>query len=177
MANKDVFDEKMDALAESINAKAGTSGALTLDGMKSAVDAIELGSNVIANPTLEGGEDDLTSIEIDGTKYAVPSGGSTLYLHIIELYFSTKWRCSLNYVSSQAEAYTAQTFAGELDSRGFTVSADKYYPAIGHENLNPIIGVQENRGAIVLDEYDSTTGSPTTSGVGGVTFRDTVIQL
>lgn len=74
MANKDVFDEKMDALAESINAKAGTSGALTLDGMKSAVDAIELGSNVVANPTLEGGEDDLTSIEIDGTKYAVPKG-------------------------------------------------------------------------------------------------------
>lgn len=74
MANKDVFDEKMEALADAINAKAGTSGALTLDGMKTAVDAIELGSEVIANPTLEGGEDDLTSIEIDGTKYAVPKG-------------------------------------------------------------------------------------------------------
>lgn len=76
MANKDVFDEKMEALADSINAKAGTSGALTLDGMKSAVDAIELGSSVIANPTLEGGENDLTSIEIDGTKYAIPEGSS-----------------------------------------------------------------------------------------------------
>lgn len=76
MANKDVFDEKMESLADAINAKAGTSGALTLDGMKSAVDAIELGSDVIANPTLEGGEDDLTSIEIDGTKYSIPEGTS-----------------------------------------------------------------------------------------------------
>lgn len=34
------------------------------------------GTEVVANPTLEGGEDDLTSIEIDGTKYAIPEGSS-----------------------------------------------------------------------------------------------------
>lgn len=32
------------------------------------------GSEVIANPTLAGTEDDLTAIEIDGTKYKVPKG-------------------------------------------------------------------------------------------------------
>lgn len=32
------------------------------------------GSEVIANPTLSGTEDDLTAIEIDGTKYKVPKG-------------------------------------------------------------------------------------------------------
>ena len=40
--------------------------------LKTALDAK---SAVTANPTLEGGESDLSSIEIDGTKYSVPSGG------------------------------------------------------------------------------------------------------
>lgn len=35
----------------------------------------ETGSTVVANPTLAGTEADLTGLEVNGTKYAVPSGG------------------------------------------------------------------------------------------------------
>lgn len=42
-------------------------------------------STVVANPTLTGTESDLTSIEIDGTKYAIPSGGGQAYEHHIWL--------------------------------------------------------------------------------------------
>lgn len=40
MSNKEIFDQKMDALADSINAKAGSTGQKTLDGLKTAVDSI-----------------------------------------------------------------------------------------------------------------------------------------
>jgi hypothetical protein len=41
--NKEIFDSKMDALANSINTKAGTSGAMDIDEMKTAVDSIQTG--------------------------------------------------------------------------------------------------------------------------------------
>lgn len=44
-----------------------------------AVDLIE------ANPTLEGGEESLSSVLINGTKYAVGGGGSKLYRHEINI--------------------------------------------------------------------------------------------
>lgn len=42
-----------------------------------AVDLVE------ANPTLEGGEDSLSSVLINGTKYAVGGGDGKLYMHHI----------------------------------------------------------------------------------------------
>ena len=38
--NKEIFNAKMTALADSINAKSGSSGAKGIDGMKAAVDNI-----------------------------------------------------------------------------------------------------------------------------------------
>lgn len=43
--NKEIFNAKMNALADAINSKAGTTGAKNLDGMKTAVDSIS-GSGV-----------------------------------------------------------------------------------------------------------------------------------
>lgn len=46
------------------------------------------GTQVIANPTLAGTEDSLTSIEIDGTKYAISGGGGGeqhLYMHHLRI--------------------------------------------------------------------------------------------
>ena len=45
--------------------------------LKTALDAK---SAVTANPTLEGGESDLSSIEIDGTKYGISGGGGSPYV-------------------------------------------------------------------------------------------------
>lgn len=44
------------------------------------------GTTVVANPTLAGTETNLTGLEVDGTKYAVPQGGgTTLYRHSITI--------------------------------------------------------------------------------------------
>ncbi len=37
----------------------------------------EGGTTVVANPTLEGNEENLTGLEVNGTKYKVPQGGSS----------------------------------------------------------------------------------------------------
>lgn len=47
------------------------------------------GTKVVANPSLSGAERNLTGLEVAGTKYKVPSGGSggggtQLYMHVIE---------------------------------------------------------------------------------------------
>ena len=45
-------------------------------------------SNTSANPTLSGGETDLTSLKIAGVDYAIPSGGGAMYAHSISIYSS-----------------------------------------------------------------------------------------
>lgn len=51
--NQEIFEGKLDALADSINAKAGTSGKKNIDEMKSAVDSIVLPTITIEE--IEGG--------------------------------------------------------------------------------------------------------------------------
>lgn len=46
-------------------------------------------SNTSANPTLSGGETDLTSLKLNGTNYKVGGGGSTLYQHTVCISFSS----------------------------------------------------------------------------------------
>ena len=55
----------------------GDTGATGPQGPKG-----EDGTEVIANPTLAGGEASLTSIEIDSTKYSIPSGGEQYELPV-----------------------------------------------------------------------------------------------
>ena len=51
---------------------------------------LPLGTQVEANPTLESGEDELESIEIDGTKYKV-GGGKQLYQHNVRIKFGSNY--------------------------------------------------------------------------------------
>ena len=86
--NKEIFNEKMNALADSINEKAGTTGAKNLDDLKTTVDSIETGgADVVANPELQGDEDILVGLEVNNTKYkvdnfisSVPINDKTPYL-------------------------------------------------------------------------------------------------
>lgn len=58
-----------------------------LNYLAGAVNSIVPGTAVEANPELDGGEDDLDSIEIAGTKYAIPSGGGAAAApEILEVY-------------------------------------------------------------------------------------------
>lgn len=70
-------------------------------------DAVDL---VEANPTLEGGEDSLSSVLINGTKYAVGGGGAQLYEHNIDLNFSgSLGNVSLRIETSISEPFTIST--------------------------------------------------------------------
>lgn len=72
MTNKEQFESEMNALANSINEKAGSTGAKTISQLKTAVDSIVTGgTEVIANPTLVGTEDNLTGLQVADTKYAL----------------------------------------------------------------------------------------------------------
>ena len=55
--------------------------AADIEELKEDVAAIPV---VAANPTLEGTEPELEGLEVGGTKYAMPSGGTVLYKHVIE---------------------------------------------------------------------------------------------
>lgn len=51
--NKQIFETKMNALANAINTKAGTSGAKDLDELKTAVDSISTGITPTGNQDIE----------------------------------------------------------------------------------------------------------------------------
>lgn len=76
--------------ASEINSESATQGqVLTANGAGGATWQNAKGTEVVANPVLAGTESDLTGLEVAGTKYKVPTGGSgggtQLYKHIIRL--------------------------------------------------------------------------------------------
>ena len=48
--------------------------------VKGTIYGIDSGTNVEANPTLEGTEPNLTGLEVDGSKYKIPSSNH-LYIY------------------------------------------------------------------------------------------------
>lgn len=103
-------------------------------------------TEVVANPTLSGGEADLTSLQVGDTKYAIPSGGGTKkYLHN----FYIKYTTSPNYlfatgqlVSSTSGAYTsASSLWSDLNEQGFNAS-NKFCNVTGKFNTIVVMGIR-----------------------------------
>lgn len=64
------------------------------------------GSSVVANPTLEGTEEALSGLEVDGTKYKVESGGglaAPLYLHFVYGPTSSSENVYFHFINSSAQ--------------------------------------------------------------------------
>ena len=55
--------------------------------VKGTIYGIDSGTNVEANPTLEGTEPNLTGLEVDGSKYKIPSSNH-LYIYIHKIWFN-----------------------------------------------------------------------------------------
>ena len=69
--------------------------------------AIPSGSEVTANPTLEGDEGSLTGLEVDGTKYKVGGSSEQKYLHTITLQNQTNnLRITMQYIDNVNKVYT-----------------------------------------------------------------------
>ena len=103
---------------------------------------LPLGSQVEANPTLEGTESDLEGIEIDGTKFKV-GGGKQLYQHNILVYNSTAkyLTFSLQFISDSNTPITNTTYLGTwLYNNGFYIDDhnDKFMPACGQMDYSAV---------------------------------------
>ena len=69
--------EQIDNSVETIVSNTATDGqVLTANGTGVATWQDAKGTEVVANPSLAGTESDLTGLEVAGTKYKVPTGGS-----------------------------------------------------------------------------------------------------
>ena len=75
-------------------------------------DAVDL---VEANPTLEGGEDSLSSVLINGTKYAVGGGSEVhLYQHLVKFTSNNHPTIEMIRLSTSNTPLTKSTFFDEL---------------------------------------------------------------
>ncbi len=76
---------------------------------------------VTANPTLDGTEADLTGLEVNGVKYAVPQGsggGGKSYEHIIEIGTSDLGSLTLTIPTTDNTPFTIDSLLVYLNSRG-----------------------------------------------------------
>lgn len=82
-------------------------------------DKIEDATKVTANPTLDGTESDLTSLEVGDTKYKV-DGGKQLYQHNVVLTYSTNYKFKVfTIVNDNSANFTNSTFAQYLYNNNF----------------------------------------------------------
>lgn len=76
-------------------------------------------STVVANPTLDGTESDLTGLEVNGVKYAVPqgSGGGSLYLHMVQFTISGSNKYNFVFIELYSNSSTPYVY-NDLVSMG-----------------------------------------------------------
>lgn len=119
------------------------------------------GTEVIANPPLVGDEANLTGLEVDGVKYAVPQGGgATLYKHTIR-YTADNARVLTDILTTNSTPFTRETFityminnCPEIFGNGYIISAYGY--VISAESSNIIISSMTYSGRV--DGFDDGMG-------------------
>ena len=141
-----------------------------------AVDIVE------ANPTLEGGEDSLESVLINGVKYAV--GGGSLYEHFIKITNNAVGWSSIVIYNSSSEAFIKSTLLQHIQGIGCT-TADNPFPInfikYGTSSNGYILkGLSYNGGTTAIWVFINTTDfsvSDTTTNLTSITITDTVTEV
>jgi hypothetical protein len=110
---------------------------------------LPLGSQVEANPELEGGESALESIGIDGTNYSI-GGGKKLYRHNVKVSSSSQTlsgrilNCYFSFICDVATAFDIDTFKAYIDTKNYNnfdfspFNAQCYY--IDNSNVKHWVG-------------------------------------
>lgn len=151
--------------------KVGGEGNNNLERIRSLAGS---GTTVVANPELSGDEADLTGLEVDGVKYAVPQGGGVtqMYLHKIRLLNPELFTILFNITTTSNTQLTLETIKNFMN------------PAIGMEigctgvytdtTPTPIYSMEwsEREGAFIVH----TLGGDFTFS-SGVMFNDEVITV
>ena len=100
-------------------------------------DAVDL---VEANPTLEGGEDSLSSVLINGTKFAVGGGSEVhLYGHYISAKQNANSNINLVIYNNDNTAFTSATLKSWLNTNGFSVTSNNSYVASGYYTTGEVV--------------------------------------
>lgn len=112
---------EIDAGIDLLDNNTATDGqVLTANGTGGATWQDAKGTEVVANPSLAGTESDLTGLEVAGTKYKVPTGGSggtSLFKHKITIQYNgyTGYYTTTNNESTEMSIPDITSKDGELN--------------------------------------------------------------
>jgi len=123
---KETFESKMNALAASINTKAGTSGAKDLDDLKSAVDSISTGG---AQPQLNA-----PTISISGETLTISNPSTNgnfvtsydIYVDNVQTYNTANTTYSLSEISADTATITVKAKGTNFQDSAASASATYY---------------------------------------------------
>jgi len=139
-------------------------------------DAVDL---VEANPTLEGGEDSLSSVLINGTKYAVGGGSDIhLYQHHLFYYQNSSTNIGITLYSSSNEPMNYTDIVNFLVAEGYVDYNYKGYADVtgkwGGTSMKDylIAEISTSSGTIYGETLSGTFSIPNT-----VVFTDTIRQI
>ena len=176
-----VDDEEVRTYGDIILTKGGMTITITAENVVSEVGEIQpsSGSSVVANPILSGDEDALSGLEVDGVKYAVASGGKTLYNHNVYCTIGTIPGAGfvLRFVLEKSTEITDSDMKSLLYNNGLT-STSAYLNVTDYTKINltessyvKMIGVYSN-GSTLQARIDN---NGTTQNPGFNVVRDRII--
>jgi len=117
-------------------------------------------TKVIANPTLDGTEPNLTGLEVNGAKYSIPSGSSNpLYKHSVEIkgYESTNayGYAKIEIINHSSEPFTIDSLKTLVTEKGtlFTTNQYEYHTGVTGWAVN---GVYSGVVTYILLYYGNT---------------------
>lgn len=139
-ADLDLLD-KNSATAGQVLTANGTGGA-------SWQDASGGGTEVVANPTLAGTETDLTGLEVAGTKYKVPTGGSGGIQHL--------YKHTFKYYNLSVLSYRETPFANVNE---FMRSITRYYTDNSKLSFAPVDNSSGRNGTVLTIRANSDNTS------------------
>ena len=172
-------------IATAVSGKADASTTYT----KTEVDTLlSAKSTVVANPTLAGTESDLTGLEVNGVKYAVPSGsgggGSEVHLYHHCVFVSMSGiSFRINIYNSNTTSFVYNTLLSYIREDCYCPDSSSFISASGGFTTNNvtygIIGVGGGFKQIQCAYIDGngTRQYTTISSSANVYFTDTVTQI
>ena len=141
-------------------------------------DEIGGGTNVVANPTLDGTETALTGLQVGETKYKVPQGGgetTNLYLHSISIFKTNGCNINFSFINSTSTKYNENGLFSLL--MGISIPCSGIVIDNGSKN---VLYCEFSQLFKINIYYFATVGSTTTSPyqlTGKYSIEDTVKQV
>lgn len=173
-----VDDEEVRTYGDIILTKGGMTITITAENVVTEEGDIQPseGSSVVANPTLSGDEDTLTSLEVDDVKYDIPSGGKTLYQHSLTLRKSNSI-IALVIINDNNTVFTESSLKQYLYDNGYQ-SVNNVLMCSGMVASDAIAsGVYSNVTTLYVSGVKTDLSGATDNIFNSFIISDTIIEL